>query len=143
MVESPSMTAPCTWDSAPLAFMIGPQSLAGRTWPMTPQQEPKPDAFQWIEHRKNISPVRLTYIHHGYIYDRYKETDVTTAEREFLARYDPQAFERPSVTVDLVLMSVFAGALHVLLLRREQHPAKGKWSLPGGFVQIDESLDDA
>jgi len=68
---------------------------------------------------------------------------MTSEEREFLNQYDAAQYERPSVTVDLVLMSVLKGELHVLLLRREQMPAKGKWALPGGFVAIDESLDDA
>jgi 8-oxo-dGTP diphosphatase len=65
------------------------------------------------------------------------------AERDFLAAYDPTAFERPSVTVDLVLMSVLDRALHAVLMLREAHPAKGKWALPGGFVGMKESLDDA
>ena len=64
-------------------------------------------------------------------------------ERSFLRHYDPAQFDRPSVTVDLVLMSVLGNALHVLLLRRDQLPAKGKWALPGGFVAMDESLDEA
>ena len=68
---------------------------------------------------------------------------MTRKEQTFLATYDPAAFERPSVTVDLVLMSVLDGALHGLLMRRAQQPAQGKWALPGGFVRIDESLDEA
>jgi 8-oxo-dGTP diphosphatase len=67
---------------------------------------------------------------------------MSNADKDFLAAYNPAAFDRPSVTVDLVLMSVSGGSLHVLLMRRDQPPAKGKWALPGGFVQIDESLDD-
>jgi ADP-ribose pyrophosphatase YjhB (NUDIX family) len=68
---------------------------------------------------------------------------MNSEERDFLDQYDAAQYERPSVTVDLVLMSVLKSELHVLLLRREQMPAKGKWALPGGFVAIDESLDDA
>ena len=68
---------------------------------------------------------------------------MTVAERDFLADYDPTAFERPSVTVDLVLMSVLDRALHAVLMLRAAHPAKGKWALPGGFVGMKESLDDA
>lgn len=56
---------------------------------------------------------------------------------------DFHSFERPAVTVDLALLSVRKGALHVLLIRRDQAPAKGKWSLPGGFVGIGESLEEA
>ncbi|MCG8595729.1 MAG: NUDIX domain-containing protein [Kiloniellales bacterium] len=56
---------------------------------------------------------------------------------------DPRAYERPSVTVDLALLSVREGALCVLLLRRDRAPFLGAWSLPGGFVRIEESLDEA
>jgi 8-oxo-dGTP diphosphatase len=68
---------------------------------------------------------------------------MTRKDKAFLASYDPAAFERPSVTVDLVLMSVLDGILHALLMRRTQPPAEGRWALPGGFVRIDESLDAA
>lgn len=68
---------------------------------------------------------------------------MTRKDKPFLASYDPAAYERPSVTVDLVLLSVLDGALHVLLMRRTQPPAEGRWALPGGFVRIDESLDEA
>lgn len=54
-----------------------------------------------------------------------------------------QDYDKPSVTADLVLMSVRAGRLAALLQKREQAPETGKWALPGGFVGIDESLDDA
>jgi 8-oxo-dGTP diphosphatase len=64
-------------------------------------------------------------------------------ETAFLDHYDPNAYERPSVAVDLVLMSIVDGAPAVLLVRRGTHPFQGCWSLPGGFVGISESLDDA
>lgn len=54
-----------------------------------------------------------------------------------------QDYDRPSVTADLVLMSVREGQLVVLLQERRQHAEAGKWALPGGFVGIDESLDRA
>lgn len=64
-------------------------------------------------------------------------------ERAFLASYDAAAFDRPSVTVDVVLVTVEAGHLRVLLVQRDEHPGKGAWVLPGGFVRMDESLDRA
>ncbi len=64
-------------------------------------------------------------------------------EEAFLSTYDPSAFERPSVAVDVVLLAPLAGHLHTLLIKRPEHPAKGLWSLPGGFVHMDESLDEA
>src|SRR4051812_40395635 len=65
------------------------------------------------------------------------------SEAEFLSSYDPAVFERPSVAVDLVLMSIVDGAPAALLMRRDAHPFHGDWALPGGFVAIDESLDRA
>jgi 8-oxo-dGTP diphosphatase len=47
------------------------------------------------------------------------------------------------VTCDLVVLSVRAGALHVLLVRRGGEPFAGRLALPGGFVEIDENLEDA
>ena len=64
-------------------------------------------------------------------------------EADFLDGYDPNAFPRPSVAVDLVLMTVKEGRLAALLQQRPNHPHKGDWALPGGFVGIEESLDDA
>ena len=64
-------------------------------------------------------------------------------EEEFLTSYDPTAFERPSVTVDLVLMTILDGAPAVLLKRRGEHPFLGDWALPGSFVRMDEDLDEA
>ncbi len=63
-------------------------------------------------------------------------------ESAFLASYDPAQYPRPSVAVDLVLLTVRDRQLRVLLTRRAEHPQKGMWSLPGGFVGPDESLDE-
>ncbi len=52
-------------------------------------------------------------------------------------------FPRPSVTVDLVIFTIADDALKVLLIRRGAEPYKDCWALPGGFVEIDESLEDA
>ncbi len=50
---------------------------------------------------------------------------------------------RPALTVDVVIFSLRAGALQVLLVRRGEPPFAGQWAIPGGFVQIEESLDEA
>lgn len=52
-------------------------------------------------------------------------------------------FEQPSVTVDLVIFAIKDNLLNVLLVKRDVEPFKGKWALPGGFVRINESLEDA
>lgn len=70
-------------------------------------------------------------------------TDISIEDAAFLEDYDPSAFDRPSLAVDLVLMSVVNGAPAVLLHRRSEPPFAGAWALPGGFVGVSESLDDA
>ncbi|HZS05875.1 MAG TPA: NUDIX domain-containing protein [Blastocatellia bacterium] len=52
-------------------------------------------------------------------------------------------YPRPSVTVDLVIFTIAEDDLRVLLIRRKQEPFKDRWALPGGFVEIDESLERA
>jgi 8-oxo-dGTP diphosphatase len=64
-------------------------------------------------------------------------------EADFIRDYDPAAYERPSVTVDLVLLGLRQGRPAALLTHRAEHPYAGCWALPGGFVGIDESLDAA
>jgi len=64
-------------------------------------------------------------------------------EDEFLAEYDPAAFERLSVAVDVAVLTVADNALRVLLVRRSEHPHARRWALPGGFVARRESLDAA
>jgi 8-oxo-dGTP diphosphatase len=67
----------------------------------------------------------------------------TADEAAFLEQYDPGVFERPSVTVDVVLLTVRQGELFTLVVRRMEHPFKGRWALPGGFVHMTEPLDAA
>ena len=50
---------------------------------------------------------------------------------------------RPSVTVDCVVFGLDDEGLKVLLIQRAGRPYKGRWALPGGFVEIDEPLDTA
>jgi 8-oxo-dGTP diphosphatase len=64
-------------------------------------------------------------------------------EAEFLQSYDASAFERPSVGVDVALLAAFDHELYTVVVRRAEHPARGRWSLPGGFMRMDESLEAA
>ena len=57
--------------------------------------------------------------------------------------YDVSKYERPSVAVDIILFTIEDDQLKLLLVRRNEEPYKGKWALPGGFVKMDESLDQA
>ncbi len=50
---------------------------------------------------------------------------------------------KPSVTVDIILFTIRDDDLKVLLVERKHDPFAGKWAIPGGFVEIDESLEAA
>ena len=57
--------------------------------------------------------------------------------------YNPARYDRPSVTVDLVIFTLQNRELNVLLVKRKNWPFEGRWALPGGFVGMDETLDQA
>jgi 8-oxo-dGTP diphosphatase len=50
---------------------------------------------------------------------------------------------RPMVTVDAVVFTKTEDKTKVLLINRGKEPFKGKWALPGGFIDMDEELEDA
>lgn len=53
-------------------------------------------------------------------------------------------FPRPAVSVDVVVTrDGKAGGLEILLIRRGSDPYEGMWALPGGFVEEDETLEQA
>lgn len=52
-------------------------------------------------------------------------------------------YPRPALTVDALVYTQVENVFHVLLIRRGIEPFKGKWALPGGFVNMDELLEDA
>lgn len=71
-------------------------------------------------------------------------------ERAFVEAYRPDAYPRPAVTVDLVVLTVLDADLKLLLVRRAEPPFQGQWALPGGFVRVGdgkhergEDLDEA
>ncbi|AWX55000.1 NUDIX hydrolase [Brevibacillus brevis] len=75
-------------------------------------------------------------------------------ELEYLEAYDVSQFERPSVTVDMLVFTVMdeleenyrklsPKSLKILLVKRGEHPYIGQWALPGGFVAPGESLEEA
>jgi len=53
------------------------------------------------------------------------------------------AWPRPMVTVDAIVFAFFGRLAKLLLVNRANEPFKGKWALPGGFIEIDEELEDA
>src|ERR1051326_579753 len=52
-------------------------------------------------------------------------------------------YPRPALTVDCVVFGFDEGDLKVLLIQRDLPPYQGKWALPGGFVRIEETLEEA
>jgi 8-oxo-dGTP diphosphatase len=52
-------------------------------------------------------------------------------------------YPRPALAVDCVIFGYDEAALRVLLIQRGAPPFEGSWALPGGFVHVDESLDEA
>lgn len=63
-------------------------------------------------------------------------------EEEFLAHYDLRKYDAVGATTDLAIFTIRNNRLCVLLIERGGHPEKGKWALPGGFVNVNESLDE-
>lgn len=76
------------------------------------------------------------------------------SEEEFLKDYDSSKFEKLSMTTDILIFSVSDEVqenyrkltkkhFSVLLVKRDNYPFKDKWCLPGGFVRIDEDIEDS
>jgi 8-oxo-dGTP diphosphatase len=59
------------------------------------------------------------------------------------AGYDPKDFPAFAVTVDVVVLTMSEGMLHVLLVCRGEAPYEGMWAIPGGFKRPTETLDEA
>ncbi len=57
--------------------------------------------------------------------------------------YDPSRFPAFGVTVDVVILTMSQGTLHVLLVRRGEAPFQGMWAVPGGFKRPTETLEEA
>lgn len=57
--------------------------------------------------------------------------------------YDPTEFPAFAVTVDVVILTMSEGMLHVLLVCRGEAPFEGLWAVPGGFKRPNETLDEA
>lgn len=74
------------------------------------------------------------------------------SEEEFLKNYNPNQFEKISMTTDILVVSVSDEQvdnyrktskkhMSILLVKRNDYPFKDMWCLPGGFLNIDEDLD--
>jgi 8-oxo-dGTP diphosphatase len=52
-------------------------------------------------------------------------------------------YARPALTVDVVVFALDEPDLQVMLIQRDIEPFAGDWALPGGFVRVEETLDEA
>ena len=52
-------------------------------------------------------------------------------------------YARAALAVDCVVFGVDEGDLKVLLIQRKLQPFQHAWALPGGFVRMEETLDEA
>ncbi len=52
-------------------------------------------------------------------------------------------FARPALTVDIVVFALDEEDLQVMLIQRDLKPFEGQWALPGGFVRVEETLEEA
>ncbi len=78
---------------------------------------------------------------------------VYKTEEEFLKAYNPNNFDRVSITTDILILSIsdeessnYRKSSHkymsVLLVKRDDYPFKDKWCLPGGFLDVKEDLEE-
>lgn len=83
------------------------------------------------------------------------EKGMTEAEfLEWYKREEKNKYEKPSVTVDMLIFTVADKEkesnrkipekdLRILLVKRKDHPFIGQWAIPGGFVNMDEDLEES
>lgn len=88
------------------------------------------------------------------MYSSMKNEPIYKTEKEFLKNYNPNDFERLSMTVDILIFSVSSSnqknyrklpqkSFSILLVKRDNYPFKDEWCLPGGFIDIKENLEEA
>ncbi|MBC8218811.1 MAG: NUDIX hydrolase [Planctomycetes bacterium] len=53
------------------------------------------------------------------------------------------AWPRPMVTVDMAVFRFVRGRAEMLLVKRKHYPYQGHWATPGGFIEMDEELENA
>lgn len=80
--------------------------------------------------------------HTSFDYFSVPGSSTRDGEAEFVASYDPSKYglNRDSVvyTADASVFTVMDGILNILLIKRGNHPFKGYWCLPGGFVDSED-----
>lgn len=108
---------------------------------------------EW-DYREYLNESVYNYIKEKGFYKKgYREVleDTSLSNEEFLEKYSDKEYEKVSVTTDIVLFSVSdiektnyrhvdKKVFSVLLVKRNTHPYYNRWTLPGGFVSLDETL---
>lgn len=51
-------------------------------------------------------------------------------------------YPRPAVTADIIILKTISNQQFVLLIKRKHHPFESIWALPGGFLEMDETLEE-
>ena len=107
-----------------------------------------------VKNNKNIDKyVDSKVIDYIYLHNLYGHKEYAT-EEEFLKDYDPSIYPRFAIATDIIVFGISSvdhseyrkldsKKMSLLLIKRDDYPYKGKWCLPGGFVYIDEDLDDS
>ena len=62
---------------------------------------------------------------------------------KFLKEYNALHYDRPSVTTDILVFTIHKGKLKILLIKRKNPPYQGAWAIPGGFIEMDEDLEES
>jgi 8-oxo-dGTP diphosphatase len=65
-----------------------------------------------------------------------EKTDEGSELLDDVSNYDKDAYEKPSVTVDICICTVDEGELKILMIKRKNPPFREKWACPGGFLDI-------
>ena len=52
-------------------------------------------------------------------------------------------YPRAALTVDAIVFVKEGDSIFILLIQRGREPFKNKWALPGGFIEMDETLETA
>ncbi|MBN2459102.1 NUDIX hydrolase [Candidatus Woesearchaeota archaeon] len=83
---------------------------------------------------------KLAFDHLKFINDYYK---YLKPYKDSAKTYDSSKYEKPSVTADMLIFTIRNNELQVLLIKRKSWPFKGMWAIPGGFVGLNEPIDEA
>jgi 8-oxo-dGTP diphosphatase len=70
-----------------------------------------------------------------------KSSGKQPTEADYIAEYRATDFDRPNTSVDTVIFTVIDNYLHVLTIKRSEHPFKDTWSLVGGYIDTKSDPD--